>query len=68
MSAFFKDIDQCPNVAGPLPDNVTERDSDCESELRALFISDSSTEVVTASVEIITARLDRTNSFVKLFV
>ena len=54
MSEFFKYIDHCPNVAGPLPDNVTEGDSDCKLELEALFISDSSTEVITASVEIIT--------------
>ena len=46
--------DHCPNVAGPLPDDVREGDSDCELELEALFISDSSTEVITASVEIIT--------------
>ena len=54
MSKCFKYIDHCPNVAGPLPDDVTEGDSDCELELEALFISDSSTEVITASVEIIT--------------
>ena len=54
MSRFFKYIKHCPNVAGPLPDDVTEGDSDCELELEALFISDSSTEVTTASVEMIT--------------
>ena len=36
MSEFFKYIDHCPNVAGPLPDDVTEGDSDCELELEAL--------------------------------
>ena len=54
MSEFFNYIDHCPNVAGPLPDDVTEGDSDCELEWEALFISDSSTAVITASVEIIT--------------
>ena len=54
MSEFFKYIDHCPNVAGPLPDDVTEGDSDWELELEALFISDSSTAIITASVEIIT--------------
>ena len=54
MSRFFKYIEHCPNVAGPLPDDVTEGDSDGELELEALFISDSSTEIVTASIEIVT--------------
>ena len=54
MSEFFKYIDHCPNDAGPLPDDVTEGDSDCELELKTLFISDSSTAIITASVEIIT--------------
>ena len=54
MSRFFKYIEHCPNVAGPLPDDVTEGDSDGELELETLFISDSSTEIVTASIEIVT--------------
>jgi len=54
MSRFFKYIEHCPNVAGPLPDDVTEGDSDSELELETLFISDSSTEIVTASIEIVT--------------
>ena len=54
MSRFFKYIKHCPNVAGPLPDDVTEGDSDGELELEILFISDSSTEIVTASIEIVT--------------
>ena len=28
MSGFFKYVDHCPNVAGSLPDNITEGDSD----------------------------------------
>jgi len=54
MSRFFKYIEHCPNVAGPLPDDVTGGDSDGELELETLFISDSSTEIVTASIEIVT--------------
>jgi len=54
MSRFFKYIEHCPNVAGPLQDDVTEGDSDGELELETLFISDSSTEIVTASIEIVT--------------
>ena len=54
MSRFFKYIEHCPNVAGPLPDDVTEGDSDGGLELETLFISDSSTEIVTASIEIVT--------------
>jgi len=54
MSRFFKYIEHCPNVAGPLPDDVTEGDSEGELELGTLFISDSSTEIVTASIEIVT--------------
>ena len=54
MSRFFKYIEHCPNVAGPLPDDLTEGDSDSELELETLFISDSSTEIVTASIEIVT--------------
>ncbi len=41
-------------MAGPLPDDVTGGDSDGELELETLFISDSSTEIVTASIEIVT--------------
>ena len=41
-------------MAGLLPDDVTEGDSECEVELETLFISDSSTEIVTASIEIVT--------------
>ena len=51
MSGFFKYIEHCPNVAGSLPDGVTEGDSDYGLELEALFISDSSTEIVTASID-----------------
>ena len=54
MSEFFKYIDHCPNIAGPILDDLTEGDSDWELELEALFISDSSTAIITASVEIIT--------------
>ena len=54
MSGFFKYIEHCPNVAGSLPDGVTEGDGDYGLELEALFISDSSTEIVTASIEIVT--------------
>ena len=54
MSGFFKYIEHCPNVAGSLPDGVTEGDSDYGLELEALFISDCSTEIVTASIEIVT--------------
>jgi len=54
MSGFFKYIDHCPNVAGSLPDDVTEGDSDYGLELEALFISDNSTEIITATIEIIT--------------
>ena len=54
MSGFFKYIKHCPNVAGSLPDGVTEGDSDYGLELETLFISDSSTEIVTASIEIVT--------------
>ena len=54
MSGFFKYIEHCPNITGSLPDDVTEGDSDYGLELEALFISDSSTEIVTASIEIVT--------------
>ena len=54
MSEFFKYIEHCPNMAGPLLDDVTEGDSEGELELGTLFISDSSTEIVTASIEIVT--------------
>ena len=54
MSGFFRYIEHCPNVAGSLPDDVTEGDSDYGLELEALFVSDNSTEIITASIEIIT--------------
>ena len=54
MSGFFKYIEYCPDVAGPLPDEITKGDSNCELELETLFISDSSAKIVTASIEIVT--------------
>ena len=54
MSGFFKYVDHCLNVAGSLPDDITEGDSDYGLELEALFISNSSTEIINASIEIIT--------------
>ena len=54
MSGFFRYIEHCPNVAGSLPGDVTEGDSDYGLELEALFVSDNSTEIITASIEIIT--------------
>ena len=54
MSRFFKYIKYCPDVAGPFPDEITEGASDCELELETLIISDSSAEIVTASIEIVT--------------
>ena len=54
MSGFYKYVDHCPNVAGSLPDDITEGDSDYGLELEALFMSNSSTGIINASIEIIT--------------
>jgi len=54
MSGFYKYVDHCPNVAGSLLDDITEGDSDYGLELEALFMSNSSTGIINASIEIIT--------------
>ena len=54
MSKFFKYVDQCPNVAGSLPDKIMEGDSRDGLEFEALLISDKSKEITNAPIEIIT--------------
>ena len=54
MSSFFKYVDQCPNVTESLPANIMEEDSNDELEFEALFISDNSSEIINAPIEIIT--------------
>ena len=54
MSRFFKYVDQCPDIPDSLPDHIMEGDSEAELEFEALLISDKSTEIINAPVEIIT--------------
>ena len=54
MSRFFKYVDQCPDIPGSLPDHIMEGDSEAELEFETLLISDNSTEIINAPVEIIT--------------
>ena len=54
MSRFFKYVDRCPDIPGSLPDHIMEGDSEAELEFEALLISDNSTEIINAPVEIIT--------------
>ena len=54
MSRFFKYVDQCPNIPDSLPDHIMEGDSESELEFEALLISDDSTEIINAPIEIIT--------------
>ena len=54
MSRFFKYVDQCPDIPGSLPDHIMEGDSESELEFEALLISDNSTEIINAPIEIIT--------------
>ena len=54
MSGFFKYVDYCADVAGSPPDDTMEGDGDFGLELEALFISNNSTEITYAPIEIIT--------------
>ena len=54
MSRFFKYVDQCPDIPGSLPDHIMEGDSESELEFETLLISDNSTEIINAPIEIIT--------------
>ena len=54
MSRFFKYVDQCPDIPDSLPDHIMEGDSEAELEFETLLISDKSTEIINAPVEIIT--------------
>ena len=54
MSRFFKYVDQCPDIPDSLPDHIMEGDSESELEFEALLISDNSTEIINAPIEIIT--------------
>ena len=54
MSRFFKYVDQCPDTPDSLPDHIMEGDSESELEFEALLISDNSTEIINAPIEIIT--------------
>ena len=54
MSRFFKYIDQMPNVTESLLDNIMEGDSNNGLEFGALFISNNTTEIINAPIEIIT--------------
>ena len=47
-------MDRCPDIPGSLPDHIMEGDSEAELEFEALLISDNSTEIINAPVEIIT--------------
>ena len=54
MSRFFKYVDRCPDIPDSLPDHIMEGESEAELEFEALLISDNSTEIINAPVEIIT--------------
>ena len=54
MLRFFKYVDQCPDIPGSLPDHIMEGDSESELEFETLLISDNSTEIINAPIEIIT--------------
>ena len=47
-------MDQCTDIPGSLPDHIMEGDSESELEFEALLISDNSTEIINAPIEIIT--------------
>ena len=47
-------MDQCPNIPDSLPDHIMEGDSESELEFETLLISDNSTEIINAPIEIIT--------------